>query len=274
LGVTSLAIVVLNGERGKLPPVIGVDSPTFTRVALPMSAMDPAWVSMLEGRLLPARVQGRFGPSAVKSDEMDVWLPEACPNVVTDAVGEDEPSRKGSFGCSSSSLTTSAGPKDFVARGDLAGGRDAGRKPSADTGDKEPALMTSALTTRTFPLTGAMITGASLRKSLAKLALDMYEFRDETAEMPETPERVEGAARLFPGRIESSETLAWSKLRSGERMGRTGPVEVVGTVSEVERCSGDTRAMGMTFVLSVPAVWIEWLSEKGLDWVDWRDGLW
>jgi hypothetical protein len=47
----------------------------------------------------------------------------------------------------------------------------------------------------------------------------------------------------------------------------------VGTVSETDLCSGDTRAMGMTFVLSVPAVWMEWLSEKGFDWAECREGL-
>jgi len=32
--------------------------------------------------------------------------------------------------------------------------------------------------------------------------------------------------------------------------------------------------MGMTLVLSVPAVWMEWVSEKGLDWTECRDGVW
>jgi hypothetical protein len=182
--------VVLNGERGKLPAVMGVASPTFTRVALPMSTMDPAWVLMLEGRLSPPeRVQGRLGPSASQSEAMEVWPPE-CPKVVTEAAGEEVASWKGSEGCSSSSLTTSAGPNDLDARGDVTEGRDIGRGPSAETGDNEPALITSALTTRTLPLTGVIIMGASLRKSLAKLALDMYEFLDDAAE---TPDRWEGA---------------------------------------------------------------------------------
>lgn len=194
LGVTSLPIVVLKGERGKLPAVEGVASPMFTRVALPMSAIDPACVLMLEGLLSPPeRVQGNVGPSAAQSDAMEVCAFEACPNVVTEAEGEEVPSLKGSDGCSSSSFTISAGPNDLAANGDVTGGRDIGRGPSADNGDKDPALMTSALTTRTLPLTGVMIMGASLRKSLAKLALDMYEFLEEAAETAETPERCEGA---------------------------------------------------------------------------------
>jgi hypothetical protein len=148
-----------------------------------MSMTDAAWVSRLEGRVPPGRIQGEV----VKSDATDGYELEVCPKVDTDAVGEEEPSRKGSVVCSSSSLTTSAGPNDWDASGDL---RDV--RKSAVTGVKEPALITSALTTRTLPLTGAMITGASFKKSLAKLALDMYEFLDETAEMPE---RVDGAAR-------------------------------------------------------------------------------
>lgn len=174
LGVTSLPIVVLNGERGKLPGVRGVASPTFTRVALPMSAIDPACVLMLEGLLSPPeRVQGNVGPSAAQSDAMEVCPIDGCPNVVTDAEGEELPSEKGLDGCSSSSWRTSAGPKDLAAKGDVTGGRDIGRGPSADMGDKDPVLITSALTTRTLPLTGVTIMGASLRKSLAKLALDM-----------------------------------------------------------------------------------------------------
>lgn len=76
LGVTSLPIVVLNGERGKLP-VWGVASPTLTRVALPMSAIDPAWVLMLEGRLSLERAHGKVGLSATQSDSMEVCCLEA-----------------------------------------------------------------------------------------------------------------------------------------------------------------------------------------------------
>lgn len=97
---------------------------------------------------------------------------ELRPNVVTDAEGEEALSLKGSVGCSSS-WTTSAGPNELDARGEVTEGRGTERGPSADMGDKDPALITSALTTRTFPLTGVMIMGASLRKSLPKLALDM-----------------------------------------------------------------------------------------------------
>lgn len=72
LGVISLPIVVLNGERGTRPPVEGVKSPTFTMVALPMSATDPAWVLRLEGRSSPERVHGRVGLSATQPDAKDV----------------------------------------------------------------------------------------------------------------------------------------------------------------------------------------------------------
>jgi hypothetical protein len=156
-----------------------------------MSMTEPAWVLMLEGRLsLPERAHGRVGSSGTQSEPVEWCATEAWPNVVTEADGEELPSLKGlesSFSCSS--LTTSAGPKDRDARGDPTGGRD-WREPSEVVGDSAPALMTSALTTRTLPLTGVMIMGASFMNSLAKLALDMYEFLEET---PETPERWEGA---------------------------------------------------------------------------------
>jgi hypothetical protein len=80
------------------------------------------------------------------------------------------------------------------ASGDPTEGRetkDGGFNPSKLLlGESDPGvLMTSAFTTprtcRTVPLLGVMIMGASFRKSLEKLALDMYEFLDDT---PETPE--------------------------------------------------------------------------------------
>jgi hypothetical protein len=62
-------------------------------------------------------------------------------------------------------------------------------------GESDPgAFMTSAFITprtcRTAPLVGVIIMGASFRKSLEKLALDMNEFLDD---IPETPERCEAA---------------------------------------------------------------------------------
>jgi len=138
---------------------------------------------MLVGRLSVERAHGRCGPSGFQSEDTEAGVPDPRPNVVTEA-GDDGRSSNGLVAGSSSSGTTSEGPNDLDASGDVTGGREM-RGPSAETGDREPALMTSALTTRTLPFTGVMIMGASLRKSLAKLAPDMYEFRDETPEMPE-----------------------------------------------------------------------------------------
>lgn len=95
------------------------------------------------------------------------------------------------------------------------------------------------------------MTGASFKNSLEKLAPDMYESlldaRVDTLVIPELREP-------------SREILTCSRLtlrsRSGERGGRTGPVEVVGD-SEVTDWSRGTRAIGMTLLPSVPAVWIE-----------------
>jgi len=86
--------------------------------------------------------------------------------------------------------------------------------------------------------------------------------------MPEIPEIVDGS--YPPGRRLSRETLTWSRLRSisGERAGRAGPELTEGTLLVPERsecsCSGVMRAMGITFVPPVPAVWMELVSSKGL----------
>jgi hypothetical protein len=80
---------------------------------------------------------------------------------------------------------------------DASGEPTAGREASGSfnpsellLGESDPGvLMTSAFTTPTTcltaPLVGVIIMGASFRKSLEKLALDMNEFLDDIPEMPE-----------------------------------------------------------------------------------------
>lgn len=66
--------------------------------------------------------------------------------------------------------------------------------------------------------------------------------------------------------MESLETFAWSRLISG-RGGRMGDVEDEIWEDDWERSaeSGETSAIGMTFVPSVPAVRMDVLSSKGFE---------
>jgi len=124
--------------------------------------------------MLEGRVKGSLGGGS----ESDLYG-GGCPNVASDGVGEgplvvamvELGSLKGFGVVSSTSRTTSAGPKDVAAKGDVTGGRD------VSEGDLRLSvlgvggvLMTSALTTpstwRTVLLVGVIIIGASLRKSL------------------------------------------------------------------------------------------------------------
>lgn len=98
---------------------------------------------------------------------------------------------------SSLDVLISLGPNEVAANGERAGGLAESvcdlKPPSELAPDERGALITSALTTpstwRTLPLIGVMIMGASLRKSLAKLAPDMYEFLDDTPDTPDTVDK-------------------------------------------------------------------------------------
>jgi hypothetical protein len=175
-----LPIVFLYGERGTSPafsgelaiayPPLSPCKPTFTRVALPISTMDPAWVLILDGRLKSSeRVHGKFGPFGTQSEVVELCgggNGDASPKVVTEAEGEDTglcvvecSSPKGSpcmwrsRPSSPPSLTTSAGPNDPDAKGEPTDGREAmggGFKPLTKEGECGPGvLITSALTTPT-----------------------------------------------------------------------------------------------------------------------------
>jgi hypothetical protein len=159
----------------------------------------------------------------------------------------------------------SSGPKDVEARGDFetdfgvyAGGFKLSDEPLLEA--RESALMTSALaaptTWRIEPFMDVIIIGASFNKSLALLTLDMYEWYEFLDEM------AEGKG------LEDSSLGSILRFSSGERMGRIGNDEVVeGRLGDSEFGSDarlGTRAMGITLVPSVPAVWIEFVSSKGL----------
>jgi hypothetical protein len=177
-GVISLAIVFLLGER-RVFALWGELNPKLTRVALSIPITVPAWVSILEGRvLLSPRCHGRREPSSPPNSDwveaLDCLMGEVRPKAVV--VGEaDEAtvvcvdtclSLKGLSPPWPSSLPAiSLGPKEVEASGDLTEGLDI----TVD-GLKASPLMTSALTTPrtclTAPLLGVIIIGASLRKSL------------------------------------------------------------------------------------------------------------
>lgn len=79
--MTSFPMVVLKGERGADAATLGpgtpsVRNPTFTRVALPISMTDPAWVLMLDGRLLSSCfIQGAAGALG-RHDPVFGWSPK------------------------------------------------------------------------------------------------------------------------------------------------------------------------------------------------------
>lgn len=170
-------LAVIGDVAAWFPPLRPL-RPTFTRLALPMSMMDPACVLMLDGRLGSLDLDhGSFGSTA-HSESVE------CPNVAADGDGETLEKECPSAECSSlkglllresscpssTSLTTSAGPNEVDAKGELAGSRGT-FVLEGDRFSFDPlALITSALTTpktcRTAPLVGVMIMGASLRKSL------------------------------------------------------------------------------------------------------------
>jgi len=124
-------IVVLNCGLGPVVDAVpGVINPTFTRVALEMSITEPACVLILDGRLSSVDLaHGRVGPCGVQLERED-----SRPVCVVDAVGggdneywalvEECLSSKG-FAPSFSSLSasTSLGPKEVAASGDLLGPR-------------------------------------------------------------------------------------------------------------------------------------------------------